>query len=163
VRMAGIDAIPREQLRGQSALVRIDAADDSRLRDSLATLNFLSESGARTVIATHSGSPARNLESIRTQLIELLGREVESERIFARANSILASHGFISADQMAAQGEPAEMILRRAGQLEAGLIVLAAGVAKETNGIRRVTERATCEVLVAPSTVAVRVARTPHA
>jgi universal stress protein family protein len=93
---------------------------------------------------------------------EKFERRIESERIFARANSILASHGFISADQAAAQGEPAQIILRRASQLEAGLIVVAAGVARETIGIRRVTERATCEVLVAPSTVAVRVARTPH-
>jgi hypothetical protein len=36
--LASIDMIPEEEPRGQSVLVRIDAEDETKLRDSLATL-----------------------------------------------------------------------------------------------------------------------------
>jgi nucleotide-binding universal stress UspA family protein len=75
---------------------------------------------------------------------------IESERIFARANAILASRGLISAGQLATQGNTAEIILRVANQMAAELIVLAAGAA------RRVIDHAPCSILVAESGVAVK-------
>jgi len=54
-------------------------------------------------------------------------RRVESERLFAQANAVLASHGLVSAGQSTAQGKPAEVILRRATRIRAEVIVLAAG------------------------------------
>ena len=74
---------------------------------------------------------------------ERFERGIESERIFARANAILASRGIISAGQLASQGDPAEIILRVANQMAAELIVLAA------SGPRRVIDYAACSVLVA--------------
>lgn len=81
---------------------------------------------------------------------ERFERSVESERIFARANAILASRGFISVGQLAAQGDPPELILRVANRMAAELIVLAAGAA------RRVIDHAACPVLIAEPGVAVK-------
>jgi nucleotide-binding universal stress UspA family protein len=81
---------------------------------------------------------------------ERFERSVESERIFARANAILASRGLISAGQLIAQGDPPELILRVANRMAAELIVLAAGAA------RRVIDHAACPVLVAEPGVAVK-------
>jgi nucleotide-binding universal stress UspA family protein len=78
---------------------------------------------------------------------------VESERIFARANAILASRGLISAGQLAAQGDPEEIILRVANRMAAELIVLAPGAA------RRVLDHAACAVLVAGPGAAVKPAK----
>ena len=79
----------------------------------------------------------------RASEAERFERGIESERIFARANAILASRGLISSGQLVAQGAPAEIILRAASQMAAELIVLAA------NGPRRVIDHAACSVLVA--------------
>src|SRR4051812_37434946 len=83
MRVAGIESIPRKELREQNDLVRIDASDDARLRDSLPTITFLSESGARIVIATHSPSHTNNSQTngsqprdIAARLTELLGGAV---------------------------------------------------------------------------------------
>jgi nucleotide-binding universal stress UspA family protein len=79
----------------------------------------------------------------RASEAERFERGIESERIFARANAILASRGLISAGQLVAQGDPEEIILRVANQMAAELIVLPAGAA------RRVIDHAACSVLVA--------------
>jgi nucleotide-binding universal stress UspA family protein len=89
----------------------------------------------------------------RASEAERFERGIESERIFARANAILASRGLISAGQLAQQGAPAEIILRVANQMAAELIVLAA------SGPRRVIDHATCSVLVAEPGVAVKLAK----
>jgi phosphoglycerate kinase len=76
--VASIDGIPRKELRGQAVLVRIDAENEAKLQESLPTLEFLSESGARVVIATHSG-PWRSphpIDAVAARLGELLGRPV---------------------------------------------------------------------------------------
>jgi phosphoglycerate kinase len=69
--IVSIDAIPQEQLRRQRVLVRIDAQDEVKLSDALSTLVFLSQSGARVVVATHS--PVDDLLIVLTRL---LGRPV---------------------------------------------------------------------------------------
>jgi hypothetical protein len=50
-------------------------------------------------------------------------RRVESERIFARANAVLAEHGLMSAAQNAAQGKLHEVISRHAKRLGAEVIL----------------------------------------
>jgi phosphoglycerate kinase len=67
---ASVSSIPRNQLRGQRILVRIDAEDDATLRDSIATLSFLSQSGARVLAAADSN------HQISRRLAEWLGRPV---------------------------------------------------------------------------------------
>jgi phosphoglycerate kinase len=57
---------------------------------------------------------------------EKLERQIESERIFSRANAQLASRGLLSHRQLAVQGKPTEMILRYAERLDADMIVAAA-------------------------------------
>lgn len=76
--VASIDTIPPEELKGQPVLVRIDAEDEVKLRDSLPTLAFLAEASARVVVATHygSGPDAPRLDAIGVRLGELLGRPV---------------------------------------------------------------------------------------
>jgi phosphoglycerate kinase len=80
---------------------------------------------------------------------ERFERRMESERIFARANAILATRGLLSAQQLAVQGRPTKIILRYAKRMEAELIVLVATGALATLGARRVIEHATCATLVA--------------
>jgi phosphoglycerate kinase len=80
---------------------------------------------------------------------EKVERRLESERIFAQANTFLASHGLVSANQLAAQGKPAKIILRYAKQMRAGLIVVTANAADGTINARQVIDHATCAVLVA--------------
>jgi phosphoglycerate kinase len=80
---------------------------------------------------------------------ERFERRMESERIFARANAILATRGLLSAQQLAVQGRPTKIILRYAKRMEAALIVLVATGALATLGARRVIDHATCATLVA--------------
>jgi phosphoglycerate kinase len=80
---------------------------------------------------------------------ERLERRIESERIFARANAILAARGLLSTHQLAVQGKPTQMILRYAERTGAELIVLAAGGPLSTLGARRVIDHASCATLVA--------------
>lgn len=80
---------------------------------------------------------------------ESFEQRIESERVFARANAILASRGLTSADQVTAQGEPSELILRYAEQMGAELIVVCADGENETAESRRVIDHATCAVLAA--------------
>src|SRR5262245_54435902 len=89
----------------------------------------------------------------RASEAERFERGIESERIFARANAILASRGLISAGQLVAQGDPEEIILRVANQMGAELIVLAAGAA------RRAIDHAACSVLVAERGAAVKLTK----
>jgi phosphoglycerate kinase len=76
--VASLDTIPPKEFSGQAVLVRIDAEDELTLRDSLPTLAFLSEAGARVIVATHFGSPTGGprLDAIASRLGELLGRSV---------------------------------------------------------------------------------------
>lgn len=87
---------------------------------------------------------------------------MESERIFAQANAILASHGLVSANQLAAQGKPAKIILRYAKQMRAGLIVVTANASGEIIDARYVIDHAPCAVLVAEPDAAVSVATTQN-
>ena len=80
---------------------------------------------------------------------ERLERRIESERIFARANAILATRGLLSARQVAVQGKPTEMILRYAKRTGAQLIVLVAEGALANLGARRVIDHAPSAALVA--------------
>jgi phosphoglycerate kinase len=92
MKVAGIDAIPRKGLRGQRVLVRIDAETDEKLRDSLPTLAFFLQSGARVVVATHRSSPA-SLDGVAVRLGELLGRAVNKlDEWKGEAGLIAVSH-----------------------------------------------------------------------
>src|SRR5262245_39841842 len=89
---AVINQAPVEKLRGQRVFVRIDADaetpapgalfDESKLRSSLPTLEYLSGVGARAVIGAHLGKPGgRVVESLRLdpvadRLSRMLGRPV---------------------------------------------------------------------------------------
>lgn len=76
--VAGIDTIPPQELQGHPVLVRVDAEDESKLRDSLPTLARVAESGARLVVATHYGLPPDppRADAVAARLSELLGRPV---------------------------------------------------------------------------------------
>ena len=80
---------------------------------------------------------------------EKLARRIESERIFARANAILAARGLLSTQQVALQGAPIKVILRYARRMKAELIVVAATGPLEQLGARRLIDRAPCAALVA--------------
>ncbi|HYR42554.1 MAG TPA: hypothetical protein VER98_06005, partial [Terriglobia bacterium] len=55
---------------------------------------------------------------------EKLNRQLESARIFARANGVLASDGLFPAAQLSAQGNPSEIIRRIAARIGVELIVV---------------------------------------
>ena len=80
---------------------------------------------------------------------EKLERQLESERIFSRANARLASRGLLSHRQLAVQGKPTEMILRYAERLDVDMIVVAAASGLKTIGWRRVLDGAPCAAMVA--------------
>lgn len=87
-----IEDLPDDALRGKRALVRLDlnvplddsgrVADDTRIRASLPTLEYLIQRGARPVILSHFGRPkgapdARySLGPVVDRLAELSGRKV---------------------------------------------------------------------------------------
>jgi len=76
--VASIGMIPRKELRGQTVLVRVDAEDETKLNDSLPTLAFAAECGARLVVATHGG-PWRSrhpIDAVAAWLGEFTGRPV---------------------------------------------------------------------------------------
>ena len=140
-------AIPRESLR---VLIPLSGVDSD-----VSALHVAAEMAPRgaEIFLLHARSgpdEERYPDFKRASEAERFEHSIESERIFARANAILASHGLISAGQLAAQGAPAEIILRVANQMAAELIVLAAGAA------RRVIDHATCSVLVVGPGVAAK-------
>ena len=72
---------------------------------------------------------------------EKLQRRLESERIFAWANGILAECGMLSTRQMAVQGKPIRTILRCAQRMKAEMIVWVAAGALADLRTRRVLEQ----------------------
>jgi phosphoglycerate kinase len=66
-----IDEIPRTELSGQRVMVRMEPDDDMTLQNSLRTLAFLSQAGARVVIAA-----GKHLDDKRSRLTHLFGRQV---------------------------------------------------------------------------------------
>jgi nucleotide-binding universal stress UspA family protein len=140
-------AIPRESLR---ILIPLSGVDSDA-----SALHIAAEMAPRDaeffLLHARSGPDEERYPDFkRASEAERYEHTIESERIFARANAILASHGLISAGQLSAQGAPAEVILRVANQMAAELIVLAASAA------RRVIDHATCSVLVAGPGAAVK-------
>ena len=87
-----INQLPIENLRGKRVFVRIDADpepspsgalfDESKLRSSLPTLEYLAGAGARMIIGTHLDNPggkvvaSLGLAPVAERLSELLGRPV---------------------------------------------------------------------------------------
>lgn len=69
-------------------------------------------------------------------------RRIESERIFASANAVLASHGLLAAGQSTAQGKQTEVVLRHTNRIRAEVIVLPPGA-------RRMMKRGVPAALVA--------------
>ncbi|HEX7230803.1 MAG TPA: phosphoglycerate kinase [Candidatus Binatia bacterium] len=79
---------------------------------------------------------------------EKLQYRLESERVFARANGILAEFGKLSLQQLAVQGKPVVMILRYARRMEADVIVwVAAGTFADLR-TRRMLEQTPGAVLI---------------
>jgi nucleotide-binding universal stress UspA family protein len=147
---AKMGAVPRESLR---VLIPLSGADSDA-----SALRVAAEMAPRAAVffllhARSGPDEERYPDFRRASEAERFERGIESERIFARANAILASRGLISAGQLVTQGDPEEIILRVAKQMAAELIVLAAGAA------RRVIDRAACPVLVAGPGVAVKIAK----
>ena len=79
------------KVKGKTVFVRVDfnvpqdetgnVRDDTRIRASLPTLNYLRQKGAKLVLASHLGRPKANdpkfsLKPVAAKLSELLGREV---------------------------------------------------------------------------------------
>jgi nucleotide-binding universal stress UspA family protein len=142
-----MDEIPRGPLR---VLIPLSGADSDT-----SALHAAAEMAPRDaqffLLHARSGPDEERYPDFkRASEAERFERGIESERIFARANAILASRGLISAGQLVAQGDPAEIILRVANQMAAELIALAAGAA------RRVIDHAACSVLVAEPGAAVK-------
>lgn len=84
--------IPEQELRGKRVLVRVDfnvpldenqrITDDTRIVESLPTIRFLLERGARVILVSHLGRPKGKpkdelrMDPIARRLEELLGRRV---------------------------------------------------------------------------------------
>lgn len=81
------------EIKNKKILLRVDfnvplakdgkIQDDTRIRESLPTINFLSEKGAKLIIITHIGRPKGTDESLRTKILanrlsELLNKEVKN-------------------------------------------------------------------------------------
>jgi len=137
---AKIGAIPREPLR---ILIPLSGAESDTSALHVAAEMTPRDAEFFLLHARSGPDEERYPDFKRATEAERFEHGIESERIFARANAILASRGLISAGQLAAQGDPAEIILRVANQMSAELIVLAADAA------RRVIDHASCSVLVA--------------
>jgi phosphoglycerate kinase len=73
----------------------------------------------------------------------------QSERLFSRANAALALGGVTASNEMVAQGNWADMILRCAGRLGTNLIVLPANGVGLITGSQQVIDQAPCGVIVA--------------
>jgi nucleotide-binding universal stress UspA family protein len=145
-----MDVIPRELPR---ILIPLSGADSDASALHVAADMAPRDAEFFLLYARSGPDEERYPDFKRASEAERFERGVESERIFARANAILASRGLISAGQLVAQGAPAEIILRVANRMAAELIVLTA------SGPRRVIEHATCSVLVAGPGVAVKLAK----
>jgi phosphoglycerate kinase len=84
--------LPKESLKNQRVLVRVDynvpiengrVTDDTRIRATLETLQYLSAAGARTILVSHLGRPKGkwndefSLRPIAERLRELIGKPVQ--------------------------------------------------------------------------------------
>ncbi|MDH5805708.1 MAG: phosphoglycerate kinase, partial [Gemmatimonadota bacterium] len=83
-----LESLPAEALEGQRALVRVDfnvpmangnVADDTRIRASLKTIEWLKDRGCRVVLLSHMGRPkgtwteSLSLRPVAQHLETLLG------------------------------------------------------------------------------------------
>jgi nucleotide-binding universal stress UspA family protein len=143
---AKMGAIPRESLR---ILIPL-SGEDSDINALYVAAEMAPRDAEFFLLHARSGPDEERYPDFkRASEAERFEHSIESERIFARANAILASRGLVSVGQLAAQGAPAEIILRVANQMTTELIVLTAGAAQH------VIDHATCSVLVAGPGVAV--------
>ncbi|HWP42902.1 MAG TPA: phosphoglycerate kinase [Blastocatellia bacterium] len=106
-----INQLPDEQVRGKRVLVRLDVDDEAtrggaifseqKLRESLPTLEYLTNIGARVIIGTHVGYPggkvvpALRLDAVADRLSHLLGRRVSKldEAVGSNALRAVAAMG----------------------------------------------------------------------
>jgi nucleotide-binding universal stress UspA family protein len=147
---AEMNAIPRESLR---ILIPLSGTDGDASAIHVAAEMAPRDAEFFLLHARSGPDEERYPDFKRASEAERFEHGVESERIFARANAILASRGLTSAGQLVTQGDQEEIILRVANRMAAELIVLAAGAA------RRVIDHAACPVLVAGPGVAVKFAK----
>jgi phosphoglycerate kinase len=91
-RKMNIKDVPAEEFKGKTVFVRADLnvplekgaiTDDTRIRASLPTIEFLTKAGAKVVLASHLGRPKNgpedkfSLKPVAARLTELLGQTVE--------------------------------------------------------------------------------------
>ncbi|KAG0630116.1 hypothetical protein M758_1G155600 [Ceratodon purpureus] len=91
-RKMNIKDVPVEEFKGKTVFVRADLnvplnkgtiTDDTRIRASLPTIEFLTKAGAKVVLASHLGRPKNgpeekfSLKPVAGRLTELLGKNVE--------------------------------------------------------------------------------------
>jgi hypothetical protein len=140
----------RAALRRLRALIPLDGSDrDARALDAAA--KTLPRDAEVFLLHIRRGPDFEQYPDIAAGLneAEKFAQRVESERIFARANAILAAHGLLSAGQLAAQGKRSTIVERYAKRLDAHLIALAANGARETLRAQRVVNQAARAALVA--------------
>ncbi|KAG0630112.1 hypothetical protein M758_1G155100 [Ceratodon purpureus] len=92
-RKMSVKDLPVEEFKGKTVFVRADfnvplddkrrITDDTRIRASLPTIQYLVEAGAKVVLASHLGRPKKgpeekySLKPVAARLTELLGQKVE--------------------------------------------------------------------------------------
>ena len=102
-----VNQLPIDKLRGKRVFVRLDVAqqyssipsdvDDSKLRASLPTLEYLISVGARIIIGTHLGDPGGSiveslrLDSVSERLAQLLGKPVRKIHESRGRDALLAA------------------------------------------------------------------------
>ena len=151
--LPAVDVLERATA-GEAEPARVLIPLDGSERDSL-SLHAAADASARDakifLLHVRPGPDEEQYPDISAAFneAEKLARRIESERIFARANAILAARGLLSTQQVAIQGPPIKVILRYAQRMTAELLVVAATGALQHLGARRLVDGAPCAALVA--------------
>jgi phosphoglycerate kinase len=112
--------------RTRRVLLAVDGSEDSL--ETVRRLGNLIEAERAEIHLLHVQKPLRSLKALwidseRRHRIEI-ERRLEAERIFMAANAALAEQGLISYQQITAEGDPSNEILRCAEELDVDLIAM---------------------------------------
>ena len=152
--LPAVDVLSRvTEFRAKRSCVVIPLSGSERDASSLHTAADLVARDAELILLhVRSGPDEEKYPDLAQGLNEAdrIERRLQSERIFARANAVLAGRGLVAARQLAAQGGPSTIILRYARRLSADMIVWVADANALANlGARRIIDRAPSAALVA--------------